>query len=140
MALQKAHSAFFLYLGVKVLCEVTKEKSVEEVRLKLESLYMTKFLANRLFLKQKLYSFKMVHGRSIEDQIDFFYRLILDLENIKVKDMNEDQALILLSSHPNMYEHLVNSLLYSKEPLTLKDVQVALMSKELKKKRFNEKY
>ena len=49
--LDKAHNALILSLGDKVLREISKEKSVAVVWLKLESLYMTKSLANKLFLK-----------------------------------------------------------------------------------------
>ena len=103
-----------------------------EVWLKLESHRMTKSLTNKLFLKQNVYSFKMVSGRSIEDQIDDFHRLILNLDNIEVEVEDEVQAHILLSSVPNSYEYLVDTLLYGKDSLNLEEVQVALMSKELK--------
>ena len=49
--LDKAYRALILWLGDKVLREVSKEKSAAGVWSKLESLYMTKSLANRLFLK-----------------------------------------------------------------------------------------
>ena len=49
--LDKAHSAIILSLGDKVLREVSKEESAAGVWAKLENLYMTKSLANRLFLK-----------------------------------------------------------------------------------------
>ena len=101
IALKKVHSAIILCLDDKVLQEVSKEKNATEVWLKIESLYMTKSLANRLFLKQKLYSFKMASGWSIEDHIDDVHRLVLDLENIEVEVEDEDQALILLSSLPD---------------------------------------
>ena len=53
--LEKAHSAIILSLGDKVLRQVSKEKSAVEVWAKLESLYMTKSLVNRLYLKHALY-------------------------------------------------------------------------------------
>ena len=74
---------------------MSKEKSALEVWLKLESHRMTKSLTNKLFLKQNVYSFKMVSGRSIEDHIDDFHRLILNLDNIEVEVKDEVQALIL---------------------------------------------
>lgn len=50
--LEKAHSAIILCLGDKALRQVAKEKSAAAIWLKLESLYMTKSLVNRLFMKQ----------------------------------------------------------------------------------------
>ena len=96
---------------------------------------MKKSLANRLFFKQRLYSFKMTSSIGIEDHLDGFHELILDLKNIEVLVEDKDQVLILLSSLPFSYETLVDTLLSGKESLTLEEVQVTLMSKKLKKRR-----
>lgn len=53
--LDKAHSAIILCLGDKPLREVSREKTAAGMWLKLENLYMTKSLANRLYMKQRLY-------------------------------------------------------------------------------------
>ncbi|XP_042983130.1 uncharacterized protein LOC122312550 [Carya illinoinensis] len=63
--LQKAHSALILSLGDKVLREVATEDTAAGIWLKLENLYMTKSLANRLHKKTKLYTFKMNPGTQI---------------------------------------------------------------------------
>ena len=95
---------------------------------------MTKSLANRLFLKKKLYFFKMAPRKSVEDHLDDFNKIVLDLENIEIK-VDEDQAIIVLNSLPSdKYEHFVDTMMYGKESVTLEEVQSALMSKELKKK------
>ena len=60
----KARSAIILCLGDKALREVAREKTAASMWLKLESLYMTKSLANRLCLKQQLYTFKMTESRT----------------------------------------------------------------------------
>ena len=82
--MEKAHGAIILSLGDTVLREVAKAKSVAELWLKLESLYMTKSLAIRLHKKIKLYTFKMTSGMSIEEHLDHFNKIILDLENIDI--------------------------------------------------------
>ncbi|XP_073152165.1 uncharacterized protein [Henckelia pumila] len=51
--LEKAHSVIILCLGDRPLREVAKEESAAAVWLKLKNLYMTKSLANRLYMKQK---------------------------------------------------------------------------------------
>lgn len=78
---KKAHGALILSLGVKVLREISKETSVTEIWLKLENLYMIKSLENRLFLKQKLYTFKMSIGKPVEDHVDDFNKIILYLNH-----------------------------------------------------------
>lgn len=132
--MDKAHSALILSLGDKVLREVSKETTAAAIWLKLEHLYMTKSLANRLYLKQRLYTFKMQAGRSIEDYMDEFIKIIIDLENIDIKIDDENQALLLINSLPNSYENLCDTLVYGRDSLSLEEVQSALISKELKKR------
>ncbi|GJV89573.1 hypothetical protein Tco_1533511, partial [Tanacetum coccineum] len=131
---KKAHSAMILCLGNKVLREVTGETTAAGVWTKLESLYMTKSLANKLYLKKKLYTFYLSAGRKISEHIDEFNKIVLDLANIKVKFKDEDIALLLLTSLPASYEHFVDTLLYGREALTLEDVMATLNSKEIKER------
>nr|GEU92108.1 retrovirus-related Pol polyprotein from transposon TNT 1-94 [Tanacetum cinerariifolium] len=118
---KKAHSAVILCLGNKVLREVTRETTAAGVWSKLETLYMTKSLANKLYLKKKLYTFYMPAGRKISEHIDEFNKIVLDLANIEVKFEDEDLALLLLTSLPASYENFVDTLLYGREALTLED-------------------
>jgi len=80
----KAKSAIVLCLGDKVLREVVKEPNATSMWAKLESLYMTKSLAHRQFLKQQLYSFRMVKSKAIMEQLTEFNKILDDLENIEV--------------------------------------------------------
>ncbi|XP_060973926.1 uncharacterized protein LOC133039124 [Cannabis sativa] len=119
----------------KVLREVSKETIVAGLWKKLESLYMTKSLKNCLFLKLKLYSFKMQLGKSIEDHMDNFNKISLYLENCDIKIESEYQAIIVLNSLPtDRYEHFVDPVMFGRDSLTLEEVHNALMSKELKRK------
>ncbi|GKC66055.1 retrovirus-related pol polyprotein from transposon TNT 1-94 [Tanacetum coccineum] len=131
---KKAHSAMILYLGNKVLREVTGETTARSVWTKLETLYMTKSLANKLYLKKKLYTFYMTAGRKISEHIDEFNKIVLDLENIEVKFEDEDLALLLLTSLSASYEHFVDTLRYGREALTFKDLMATLNSKEIKER------
>ncbi|GJX05355.1 hypothetical protein Tco_0191271 [Tanacetum coccineum] len=131
---KKAHRVVILCLGNKVLREVTGETTAAGVWSKLKTLYMTKSLANKLYLKKKLYTFYMPAGRKISEHIDEFNKIVLDLANIKVKFEDEDLALLLLTSLPASYEHFVDTLLYGKEALTLKDMMVTLNSKKIKER------
>ena len=110
--MEKAHSTIILSLKDRVLREVLKEKTTAGSWAKLEGLYMTKSLVNRLYLKQALYSFKMQDDKSIDEQLDIFNKLILDLENIDASIEDEDQALLLLSSLPKSYTNFKDTLLY----------------------------
>nr|GEU71248.1 retrotransposon protein, putative, Ty1-copia subclass [Tanacetum cinerariifolium] len=72
--------------------------------------------------------------RKISEHIDEFNKIVLDLENIKVKFENEDLALLLLTSLPASYEHFEDTLLYRREALTLEDVMATLNSKKIKER------
>ncbi|GKB31109.1 hypothetical protein Tco_0870510, partial [Tanacetum coccineum] len=148
---KKAHSALLLCLDNKVLREVNKEDSAAGVWLKLETLYMTKSLANKLYLKKKLFTFYMDSGKKLSEHyftgecsplpkkklsehVDEFNKLIGDLANIGVDIDDEDQAFMLLTSLPSSYDNFMKTLLYERESLTLKDVLSSLNSRELKKR------
>nr|GEY02017.1 retrovirus-related Pol polyprotein from transposon TNT 1-94 [Tanacetum cinerariifolium] len=99
---------------------VTVKTTAAEVCSKLDALYMTKSLANKLYLKM-LYTFYMPTGRKISEHIDEFNKIVLDLEDIEVKLEDEGLALLLLTSLPISYEHFVDTLLNGREALTLED-------------------
>ena len=72
---------------------------------------------------------KMDESRELRRHLDDFNKIILDLNNLGVKIEEEDQAIILLSSLPKMYEHFVDTILYGKDTLTMSEVKAALNSK-----------
>ncbi|PKI76612.1 hypothetical protein CRG98_002921 [Punica granatum] len=84
--------------------EVLVEKKASTLSRNLEALYMTKSPANRLMLKQWLYTFRMAEGTLIKDHIFEFITLLNDLKNAEVKIDDEDQALLLLCSLPFLYK------------------------------------
>jgi len=95
---------------------------------------MTKSLAHRQFLKQQLYSFKMVESKTVTEQLTEFNKILDDLENIEVTLEDEDKAILLLYALPRSFESFKDSILYGKEHIvTLEEVQAALRTKELTK-------
>ncbi|GKC22664.1 zinc finger, CCHC-type containing protein [Tanacetum coccineum] len=133
--MKKAYSTLILCLGDRVLREVTKETTAAGIWTKLTSLYMTKSLANRLYLKKRLYTYYMSPGTKTGDLYLYeFNKLILDLANIDIEIEDEDQALMLLTSLSSSYENFVETLLYGRESLTMEDVLATLNVTELKKR------
>ncbi|KAH9658775.1 hypothetical protein KPL70_023619 [Citrus sinensis] len=117
----KAHSTIILYLLDGVLREVAKENTISSLWTKLEELFLKKSLAKRLYMKRKLYTFSMKERTIGNDHLDEFNKLILDLENVNIILEDKDRALILLSSFSDSYEQFVDTLLYGRQSLTLKD-------------------
>ncbi|GJZ20844.1 zinc finger, CCHC-type containing protein, partial [Tanacetum coccineum] len=107
------------------------DKCSGDLKKKLETLYMTKSLANRLYLKKKLYTFNMHPGKSQSEYIDEFHKLVGDLAAIDTAISDEDQAFLLLTSLPSSYDNFVETLLYGRDTLKLEDVLTTLNSKEL---------
>ena len=130
----KAHNTIIIHLSDELLREVAKAKSTSGLWAKLEELFLKKSLAKRLYVKRKLYTFSMKKGTTMKDHVDEFNKLILDLKNVNIMLEDEDRALILLSLLPYSYEHFVDTLLYGRQTLTLKEVKNALESKDLKKR------
>ena len=59
---KKARSIVILSLGDAVIREVAKEKTIASLWTKLEGIYMTKSLANRLYIKRRMFTLKMQEG------------------------------------------------------------------------------
>ena len=131
--MKNALSSIQLSLSDEVLCEDGDEESPVGLWLKLENFYMTKSLTSRLYLKQRLYTFRMSEGTHLHDHLDEFTKIIRDMKNGGVKIDDEDQALVLLCSLPHSFEHFVDTMLYGRDTISLEDVKAALNSRELKK-------
>jgi len=67
----------------KVLRDVAKEPTTASMWSKLESLCMTKSLVHRQFLKQELYSFKMVESKPVMEQLTEFNQILDDSEILR---------------------------------------------------------
>ncbi|CAM8961497.1 unnamed protein product [Rhodiola kirilowii] len=127
---EKVHSTIMLCLADDVITEVADEDTTAGLWLKLESLYMTKSLTNKLLLKQRLFSLRMQEGTPLRDHLDQLNSILLDLRNIDVKVDDEDAALILLVSLPMSYENFVESFIAGKDSLSPEDVRSALHTRE----------
>ena len=132
----KARSIIILSLGDAVIREVAKEKTVAGLWAKLESIYMTKSLANRLYIKKRMFTMKMVEGSSLDHYIDEFNKVCNTLKSIDEGLNDEGKALLLISSLPKSYEHFVDALMYRRQTLTLDEVKVALNTRELQGKQY----
>ena len=131
---EKAYSTLILSLSDRVLREVSKETTAAGIWSKLEGIYCTKSLANRLYMKQKLYSYKFVEGKGVTEQLEEFNKSIDDLKNIDVKIEDEDKAIMLLNALPKSYEHLKDAMLFGRQnSISFEEVQSALKAKEFQR-------
>ncbi|KAL8137092.1 hypothetical protein V2J09_003093 [Rumex salicifolius] len=114
---ERALSSIQLCLTREVLREVIHEASGARLWSKLESLYMTKSLANKVRLKEKLYTLRMKEGSELQARLNEFSSILIDLENLDIKIEDEDKAEIMLYGN-------------NAECICLEDVKSNLLAKE----------
>ena len=68
------------------------------------------------------------------EHINFFNKDISELLAVDIKIDEEDKALILLSSLPESYDHIVTTMLYGKEILILEETTSTILSNEIRKR------
>jgi hypothetical protein len=130
--IKKALSALELNLSPDVLREVMNAKFAAELWKKLEELYMTKNLANKLCLKERLYTICMAEGTSIQSHINEFNSICVDLESLDVKIDHEDKAILLVVSLPLSFKYFKEIMLYRNHTsLTFENDKSNLLSKEI---------
>ncbi|KAL8476571.1 hypothetical protein ACS0TY_029029 [Phlomoides rotata] len=131
--MEKAHSAIILCLGDRPLREVSKEKTVIDVWKKFESLYQTKSVSNKLYVKQRLLYFRMSEDKNLNEQIDTFNRYVDDLEDLDVKLEDDDKTLMLLNDLPKSLENFKDDVLFGRQDQVSYDgVLVAIKTKILR--------
>lgn len=128
--MKKARYAIVMHLSNNVLRQVIGEESPAGMWSKLEQLYMTKTTSNKIYLKGKFYRFTMDSTKTLNQNLDDFNKIVLDLSNIGEKVDEEDQAIILLYSLPDQFRELKTVIQYGKETLSLEDVLSILKTKE----------
>ena len=100
---------------------------------RLETLYMTISFSNKLYPKKQLYELSMKERTAVFEHLNFFNKVISELLHIDV-NIDEDKALILLSSLSESYDHIVTAKLYCKETLIFEEVPSTLLSNEIRKR------
>jgi len=72
------------------------------------------------------------------EHLNFFNKVISELLAIDVKIDEEDKVLILLSSLPESYDHIITTMLYGKKTLIVEEVTSTLLSNEIRKRQNQE--
>ncbi|XP_045825325.1 uncharacterized protein LOC123917602 [Trifolium pratense] len=125
---EKAAGLIRLCVSDEVMYHILDLTSPKEVLDKLESQYISKTRMNRLFTKMRLYSLKMREGSDLQQHVNTFNNIITELVKLGVKIDDEDSAIMLLCSLPSSYKHLVNTLIYGKDTISLNVITATLLS------------
>ncbi len=134
---EHAISSIEAYITDDVLNHVVSCTTAKDMWDKLEAIYLGKSLSNKLFLKKKLFKLEMKEGEDVMKHINIFNALINDLNRMDVQISEEDQALLLLASLPDSYEHFVTTLMFGKSTLNFNEVVQDIISHVTMKKSDN---
>ena len=86
-------------------------------------------------LKSRLYGFQLKKRVSIDEHMNNYTKLLIDLVNVDVKIEEEDKALILLNSLPEEeYETFIRTLVNCKQTLNCRDLLATLINYEARRK------
>ncbi|KAL8463061.1 hypothetical protein ACS0TY_033901 [Phlomoides rotata] len=129
--MEKAHSAIILCLGDRPPREVSKEKTTIDVWKKLEFLYQTKSVSNKLYVKQRLLDFRMSEDKNLNEQLDTFNRYVDDFEDLDVKLEDDDKALMLLNALLRSLENFKDIILFGRQDQVSYDGVIAAVKTKI---------
>ena len=115
---RKAKSTIRLCVSDSVLLNVSGEATVKALWDKLGTLYQSKSLVNKLFLRKKLYKLRMKDGDSVTENLNAFNTVLSQLSSVDIKISDEVKCISLLCSLPNLWDSLV--VIISSNTITLK--------------------
>jgi hypothetical protein len=132
---RRARSTIRLCLADSVLLNVSGESTAKELWDKLGSLYQSKSLVNKLFLRKKLYHLRMEDGDSMTEHLNAFNTLVSQLGSVNITIAEEDKCITLLCSLPDSWDNLVVAIGSTTQPtLKYEDVVASLLSEEMRRK------
>ena len=127
---KKAIATICLSLKDPQLIQVRGCSSANEVWSLLETLYESRDLSSRLFLRRKFVTIKMTAGSSILEHITKVKTLADKLAAIGAPVQEDDFVVTLLSSLPETYDNLVTSLESRADKLTIEFITARLLHEE----------
>ena len=96
------------------------------------TLYQSKSLVNKLFLRKNLYNLRMKDGDSVTEHLNAFNTMVSQLSSIDIKISDEDKCISLLCSLPDSWDSLVIAIGSNATTLNFDDIISALLSKEMR--------
>ena len=123
---KKAVSTIRLAIAPEIKYNYLKETNPGELLEKLQTVYASKSLTNKLCLRWELYQLMKDEDTSMQDHINTFNKLVCQLLNADEKLTDEEQALLLLASLPKDYKNIVQTLLIGRDSITLDQALAAL--------------
>eukprot|EP00253_Pinus_taeda_P019437 PITA_19437 len=99
---------------------------------KLGTLYQSKSLVNKLFLRRKLYNLRMKDGHSVTEHLNAFNIVVIQLPSVDIKISDEDKCINLLCSLPNSRDSLVIAIGSNAIALQLVEIVSSFLTEEMR--------
>ncbi|XP_022872515.1 uncharacterized protein LOC111391515 [Olea europaea var. sylvestris] len=129
-----SYNSIILHLSVNIVRQVDEVKIARALWIVFDTMLLTKTLLNKIFLLEKLFSLRMDSGKELELNLSEFIIIVKSFVHNEKKFDDEDLALILLNSLPDLNKDVRNAIKYSRDKLTQTIVIDALRSRELEVK------
>eukprot|EP00253_Pinus_taeda_P030795 PITA_30795 len=99
---------------------------------KLGTLYQSKSLVNKLFLRKKLYKLRMKDGDLVTEHLNAFNTVISQLLSADIKILYEDKCISLLCSLPDSWDNLVIAIGSNATALQFDEIVSSLLMEEMR--------
>eukprot|EP00253_Pinus_taeda_P023200 PITA_23200 len=129
---RKAKSTIRLCVSDLVLLNVSGEATTKALWDKLGTLYQSKSLVNKLFLREKLYNLRMKDGDLVTEHLNAFNTVVSQLSSVDIKISDEDKCISLLCSLPDSWDSLVIAIGNNATALQFDEIVSALLTEEIR--------
>ena len=124
----KAKSTIRLCVSDSVLLNVSREATTKALWDKLGTLYQSKSLVNKLFLRKKLYNLRMKDGDLVTEHLNAFNTVVSQLSCGEIKILDKDKCINLLCSLPDLWDSLVIAIGSNATALQFDEIVSALLT------------
>ena len=128
-ASEMAHAEIMMRLTDDVARQVLNYTDAKSLWKALETQYLKTSLPSKISLLCRLFSFKMDVNVPLNDNLDRFLRMTLELERCNDKIKDDHQAVLLLSSLPSQFDTLKDVIQYGNDKLTKAKIMEAIIEK-----------
>jgi hypothetical protein len=97
-----------------------------------QQLYQSKSLVNNLFLRNKMYNFRMRDGDSVAEHLNAFNTVVSQLVYVEIKILDEDKCISFLCSLPNSWDNLVVAIGSNTNSLKFEELVSSLLLEEMR--------
>jgi hypothetical protein len=109
---------------------VSEEATTKDLWDKLEKLYQSNSLVNKLFLRKKFYNLRMIDGDSVAEHLNALNTVVSQLVCVEIKISDEDKCINLLCSLPDSWDSVVVAIGSNTTSLKFDEVISSLLLEE----------